>query len=82
MVMSLAALALVLGHVALYGTVRQADEGASARIYQLLMAAQIPVIGFFAIEWLARAPRQALAVLALQGAAVLLALATLFFFER
>ena len=36
--MSLAALALVLGHIALYGTAREADEGAAAHLWQLLMA--------------------------------------------
>jgi len=36
--MSLAALALVLGHAAVYGVVHEADEGAAAHIWQILMA--------------------------------------------
>ena len=76
--MSLAALALVVGHVATVGVVRQADEGASARLWQLLMAGQIPVIAFFAIQWLPRSPRQALAVLFLQVAAFVAAAAPVF----
>lgn len=65
--MSLAALGLVLGHIAIFGTARQADEGAAAHLWQFLMAGQIPVIAFFAIKWLPRAPGPALLVLVLQA---------------
>lgn len=71
--MSIAALGLVLGHIAIFGTARQADEGAAAHLWQLLIAGQIPVIAFFAIKWLPRTPGQALLVLGLQAAAVLAA---------
>lgn len=77
--MSLAALALVLGHVAMFGAVREADEGTAAHLWQLLMAGQVPVVAFFAIKWLPRTPRQALLVLALQGGAALAALAPVYF---
>jgi hypothetical protein len=76
--MSFAALSLILGHIALYGVARQADEGAAAHLWQLLMAGQIPVIAYFAIKWLARTPRPALMVLALQGVAGLAAAAPVF----
>jgi hypothetical protein len=79
--MSFAALALVLGHVALFGASREADEGTAAHIWQILMAAQVPIVAFFAIKWLPRAPKQALLVLALQAGAVLAALAPVFFFN-
>jgi hypothetical protein len=79
MAMSLAALAMVLGHAAIYGVVHEADEGAAAHIFQILMAAQIPVVAFFAIKWLPRAPGQALRVLALQAGAGLAAFAAVFF---
>jgi hypothetical protein len=36
--MSLAALALVLGHALVYGVVHETDEGAAAHTWQLLMA--------------------------------------------
>lgn len=78
LVMSLAALATVLVYVAKYGVVREPDENAAAHIWQLLMAGQVPLIAFFAIKWLPRAPRQALYTLALQAAAVLAALAPVF----
>lgn len=76
--MSLAALITVAVYVATFGVARQADEGTAAHIWQLLMAAQLPVIAFFAIKWLPREPGRALAVLALQGAAALAALAPVY----
>ena len=78
LVMSLAALATVLVHVARFGAAREADEGTAAHVWQLLMVAQVPIIAFFAITWLPRAPREALPVLALQAGAALAALAPVF----
>ena len=63
--MSLAALALVLGHAAIFGIVHEADEGAAAHIWQILMAAQLPIAAYFLIKWLPRRPRESLQVLAL-----------------
>jgi len=79
LIMSFVALALVLGHTAIFGVVHEADEGTPAHIFQLLMAGQVPIVAFFAIKWLPRAPRQALQVLALQAGAGLAALAPVFF---
>ncbi len=76
--MSFAALATVLVHVAIFGVAREADEGTAAHLWQFLMAAQIPIVAFFAITWLPRSPRQALRVLALQVGAALAALAPVF----
>jgi hypothetical protein len=73
LMMSAAAFALVIVHVAMFGIVRNADEGAAARIFQLLIVAQTPIMAFFALKWLPRAPRQALVVLALQIAAAVAA---------
>jgi hypothetical protein len=77
-VMSLGALATVLVFVALHGTAPQADEGTAAHIWQLLMAAQAPIILFFAIKWVPRSPRQAVPILALQVGAALAAIAPVF----
>jgi hypothetical protein len=76
--MSIAALSLVLGHIAIFGAARQADEGSAAHVWQLLMAGQIPVITVFAIKWLPRTPGPALLVLGLQAVAVLAAAAPVF----
>lgn len=77
--MSLTALTLVLSHVAIYGVVQEADEGAVAHLWQILMAGQLPVLAFFAIKWLPRAPRPTLYVLGLQAGAVLASMAPVFF---
>jgi hypothetical protein len=77
-VMSLSALATVLLSVAVHGTAPQRDEGAAAHIWQLLMAGQVPIVLFFAIRWLPKAPRQAAAVLGLQVGAALAAMAPVF----
>ena len=50
--MSVAGVALVLGHVAVSGTGPQADEGTAARLWWLLMGAQVPIVAWFAITWL------------------------------
>jgi hypothetical protein len=76
--MSLIALATVAVHVSIFGTARDADEGTAAHIWQLLMGLQIPIVAFFAIQWLPRAPRPASYVLALQILAALAALAPVF----
>ena len=72
--LALIALAAMLGHL-----LPQPDEGAEAHLWQLLMAGQLPVLAFFAVKWLPRAPRQAAWVLALQTAGVLAALAPVYF---
>lgn len=81
MAMSLTALAVVLLHIAIYGAAREADEGTAAHIWQILMAAQLPILAFFAIKWLPRAPRHALYVLGLQAGAALASMAPVFFFN-
>jgi hypothetical protein len=75
LVMSLGALAMVVWFVAAHGVVRQPDESAQARIWQVLMAVQVPLIAYFALRWLPSAPRPAWAVLALQISAAILAAA-------
>jgi hypothetical protein len=76
--MSLGALGLILGHIAMFGMVRAADEGTAAHLWQLLMAGQIPVIAFFAITWVPRRPQPALVVLMLQCAAAVAAAAPVY----
>jgi hypothetical protein len=73
--MSLGALATVALFVASHGTAPQADEGAAAHIWQILMASQVPIALFFAIKWVPRSPRQAVPILGLQVGAALAAVA-------
>ncbi|MCX6546114.1 MAG: hypothetical protein NTV05_17100 [Acidobacteria bacterium] len=79
--MSIAALAIVLVHIIMSGVAREVDEGTAAHLWQLLMAAQIPIVALFAIRWLPRSPKSALSVLALQAVAALAALAPVFFLD-
>ncbi len=81
MAMSLTALALVVGHIAVYGAAREADEGTTAHLWQILMGGQLPVLLFFAIKWLPKAPRQTFYVLALQAGAALASMAPVLYFN-
>jgi hypothetical protein len=46
--------------------VRRADEGAVARLWQLLMLAQLAAIALFLFRWAPRAPRSAMLMAVLQ----------------
>jgi len=78
LVLSVAALATVLVHVAVFGVAREADEGAAAHLWQLLMAAQVPIVAFFAIKWLPQSPKPAQQILALHLCAAITACAPVF----
>lgn len=75
---SLLALGIVIAHIAVSGTARQADEGPAAHLWQILMAGQLPVIAWFAIKWLPQAPKQAFMVLGMQFIAGLAACAPVY----
>mgnify|MGYP003450675642 CR=1 FL=1 len=64
--LSLGALSVVLAYLVVNGTAPQADEGAAAHIWQLLMAAQVPIIIYFALKWVPQSPKQGAVALALQ----------------
>ncbi len=76
--MSLAALLLVVGHAAIFGIVHETDEGAAAHIFQILMAAQLPIVAYFVIKWLPRQPKESLQVLAVLAAEWLAAFAAVY----
>lgn len=75
----LVALGVVLGHVAVYGLVHEADEGAAAHMWQLLMVAEAALVIYFARQWVPRARKQALRVLAAVGSVMLANLAAVYF---
>jgi drug/metabolite transporter (DMT)-like permease len=79
LIMSFVAIAIVVGHAAVFGIVHEADEGTPAHIFQLLIALQVPIVAFFAVKWLPQAPKQALLILSLQAAAVIAAFAGVYF---
>ena len=78
-IMSLAALAIEVIHVIRFGPAREADEGTSAHLWQMLMAGQLPIIAFFAIKWLPKTPKGALLVLVSQAVAGLAAMAPVYY---
>jgi hypothetical protein len=78
--MSAAALSIVLGYAVLFGVARQADEGAAAHLWQLLMAGQVPVIAYFAFKWFPTQPKRASLVLGLQIGAALAAMFPVWWF--
>ena len=77
--MSSIAIATLIIHIARFGVTREADEGAAAHIWQLMMGLQVPVIAFFVVQWLPRAPRSAFVVLGVQLLFALAALAPVYF---
>ena len=79
--MSLAALAFLLGYVTVFGIVDNTDEEAPARIFQLIMAAQLPIAAYFAFTWLPRRPDRAFLVLALQAAVWVVPIITVIWLE-
>lgn len=79
--MSAAAFTLLIGNVVVFGITKHQDEGAAARIFQILLVGQIPIIAFFAFKWLPKKQKQALQILAVQFVAGLLAFTTVFFLE-
>ena len=79
--MSLAALATVIGYAAMFGTARQADEGAAAHTWQILMVGQLPIVAFFTFKWLPTAPKRGLVVLALQVGAAMAAMFPVWWFQ-
>lgn len=90
LLMSGAATALVVGYLATgphaptmvldHGVLRP-DESAAARLWQLLMIMQLPLMGWFALKWLPRDPRRAAMVLAVQALAIVVAAAPVMILE-
>lgn len=82
MLMSLVALGLVAVHVAMFGVnTSDGDESATARIFQLLIIGQLPIIALFALRRLTIKPREALWVLAAQVGAAAAAVALVVILE-
>ena len=79
--MSWAALAVVLMRLITHGVAPQADEGTAAHLWQLLMAAQLPIVAFFAIRWGRQGPKAAVTILALQAVTAIAALAPVYLLE-
>ena len=64
--MSFCALAVVMLAIANGSAKPQPDEGTAAHIWQILIAGQLPFLGWFALHWLTRDFKAALPVFGLQ----------------
>jgi hypothetical protein len=78
-IMSLFVVGMVLVHYAMFGIVHETDEGTPAHVFQLLMAGQVPIIGYFVVKWLAIDAGKTLRVLVLQALAAMAAFASVYF---
>ena len=65
-------------YIAIFGIVREEDEGTAAHLFQIWLALEPFLLGYFAFKWLPRAPKQALLILALQVVAALLPISIVF----
>ena len=81
LLMSLAACGLVAAVLLTVGVTRPEDEQAPARLFQLLIALQVPLVACFAFRHLPESPRAALVVLGLQLTVALLAVAWVIWLE-
>jgi hypothetical protein len=80
--MSALALLLVVGSVGLFGVQKSTgDESAIARVFQLLLAGQVPVVGYFILKWSPKQQQQVLQIVAIQILAALVPFLTVFFLE-
>ena len=79
--LSLVGLVAILVYGASTGFVREPDEGAAAHLWQLSMAAQLPLGVFFAVTWFPRAPRAAWAGVVTQVTVVLASLGVVRYFN-
>ena len=80
--MSAMALLLVVGYLALFGVQKSSgDESSVARLFQLLLAGQLPIIGYFAVKWFPKHQKQVLQIVAIQILAALVPFLTVFFLE-
>ncbi|OGZ29604.1 MAG: hypothetical protein A2931_04390 [Candidatus Niyogibacteria bacterium RIFCSPLOWO2_01_FULL_45_48] len=64
--------------ISIFGIVRNEDEGTAAHLFQLWLVFEPLAVGFFAVKWLPRAPKQVLFILALQIVAALLPMSIVF----
>ncbi|OGK64505.1 hypothetical protein A2313_04835 [Candidatus Roizmanbacteria bacterium RIFOXYB2_FULL_41_10] len=80
--MSAMALLLVVSYVALFGVQKSTgDESTIARIFQLLLAGQVPIVGYFIIKWFPKHQKQVLQIVVIQILAAIVPFLTVLFLE-
>jgi ABC-type arginine/histidine transport system permease subunit len=79
LLMSATALAVMVGHAALFGVSHAIDVGTHARVSRLLIAAELPLVLYFVMKWLPRDARRTMRVLGLQAISAVTAFLTIHF---
>ena len=83
-IMSATALLWTIGYLTVVGIPQEQvahDEGTGARIFQLLMVGQLPIMAFFVLKWLPQKPKEVLIIIALQTFIALISFTTVYFLE-
>ena len=67
LVLSFAVILMLIGFLVFVGKpeIPAQDEGVGAHMFQILMGAQLPIVGYFMLRWLPRYPAKGMVVLAL-----------------
>ncbi len=82
--MSIVAFVWTVSYIAIVG-INQVkipqDEGVGARVFQLLIGAQLPIILFFLLRWFPQKPKQAFIILILQILAIAIAFTPVYILE-
>ncbi|MDR3642861.1 MAG: hypothetical protein P4L74_04515 [Candidatus Doudnabacteria bacterium] len=60
---------------------RQPDEGTAAHLFQIWLVLEVLLLGFFAVKWLPKMPKQAVWVLAIQIILVLAGCFPVYYFK-
>lgn len=83
LVMSATALIFLLGHLAIFGISdsQTHDESAAARLFQLLVVGQTPIIAYFALRWLPKKAKEVLWTIVLQIISALIPLTIVYYLE-
>lgn len=79
--MSVLALMLAFGSILLFGAARQADEGAAAHLFQLLVIGQVPLVAWSLFHHIKGDKALALAIFGLQAAFLGMALLPVWYFN-
>ena len=80
--LSLGVLASMLIFIAISGhPVRETDEGVGAHLFQIWLVAEVFMVAFFAVKWLAQRPKQALIILTIQIVAAFAACFPVWYFK-
>ena len=81
LIMSIVAYMMIFVVLLTVGVTHPQDEGAPARIFQLLILLQIPIVASFALKWVPQNPRPAIIILILQAGMALMAVAAVIWVE-